>query len=113
MSEETCVDNIYKNFIEFIGLIDVSVLPQKIRNILDADFLVDIKKIPNFTDTVLELKNKYYSKGLEVACSGPVSPLFFIGNEEIDKKKAKNLVSGNISKNLSPNRKLLRQFMKR
>ena len=45
--------------------------------ILNAVFLVDIKNIPEFTYTVLNLKNRYNIKGLDIDCSGPWPPYNF------------------------------------
>ncbi|MCF7888938.1 MAG: GvpL/GvpF family gas vesicle protein [Victivallales bacterium] len=39
--------------------------------ILNAVFLVDGDNIPEFTDIVLDLKNKYNSMGLDIDCTGP------------------------------------------
>jgi len=45
--------------------------------ILNAVFLVAINHTLEFTDTVLELKNRYHAVGLDIGSSGPCSPYNF------------------------------------
>jgi hypothetical protein len=57
---------------------------KKDEMVLNAVFLVNDDNIPKFTDSVLDLRNRYYTRGFDIECTGPWPAYNFCNIEKKD-----------------------------